>query len=330
MTWLNWRLHRTEAAIGSALFAGLLSLMLAGVRSITAAYDAARNGGCFGDTNLASAPQACQPLLDAYWMRINIWSPLTMLLFGVPIALAALLAIPTLQELERGTFRLAWTQSITRTAWAVNRGLFVIGVALLVTTIWAPAARWWYDTFHRDVPGHELNRFAQPYFDFSPPVLVAYSLFALALALALAVVLRRLASVLALTAVGFAATRYVVFDRLRPRFRSPVEQTFAANNPGIPATPSGTDWVLDHWWVTSSGKRISDASFYSELCQFQGSGSPDDFFARCIAGHGLRRVVAYQPAERFWQFQAIETAIFIGLAILLFAVAFWWLRRRIS
>jgi hypothetical protein len=330
MTWLTWRLHRTEAAIGSALLAGLLLLMLAGVRSITAAYDAARIGGCFGDTNLASTPQGCQMLLNNYWIKASTWGRLTVLLYAVPLGLTVLLAIPTLQELERGTFRLVWTQSITRTAWAINRGLFVIGVALLVAAIWAPAARWWYDAFHRDAPSHELNRFAQPYFDFSPPVLVGYSLFALALALALTVVLRRLAPVLALTAVGFVATRYVVFNRLRPRFRSPVEQTFATNNPGIPATPSGADWVLDQWWVTSSGERISDARFYSELCQFQGSGSPDDFFARCIAGHGLRRVVAYQPADRFWQFQAIETAIFIGLAILLFAVAFWWLRRRIT
>ena len=35
------------------------------------------------------------------------------------------------------------------------------------------------------------------------------------------------------------------------------------------------------------------------------------------------------PAERFWLFQGIETALFVALAVLLLA-AVYWVRRRIS
>jgi len=37
----------------------------------------------------------------------------------------------------------------------------------------------------------------------------------------------------------------------------------------------------------------------------------------------------FHPAERFWLFQGIETALFVALAVLLLA-AVYWVRRRIS
>ena len=39
--------------------------------------------------------------------------------------------------------------------------------------------------------------------------------------------------------------------------------------------------------------------------------------------------VVYHPASRFWLFQGIETALFLGLAAALLAVTVWWVTRRI-
>jgi hypothetical protein len=44
----------------------------------------------------------------------------------------------------------------------------------------------------------------------------------------------------------------------------------------------------------------------------------------------LREVLTYQPADRYWPFQAIETAIFLALALALAGSCFWCIRRRIS
>jgi len=41
-------------------------------------------------------------------------------------------------------------------------------------------------------------------------------------------------------------------------------------------------------------------------------------------------VLVYQPASRYWAFQWYEMAIFIGLAVVLGCLCFWWIRRRIS
>jgi len=38
----------------------------------------------------------------------------------------------------------------------------------------------------------------------------------------------------------------------------------------------------------------------------------------------------FHPAERFWLFQGIETALFVALAVLLLLAAVHWVRRRIS
>ena len=41
-------------------------------------------------------------------------------------------------------------------------------------------------------------------------------------------------------------------------------------------------------------------------------------------------LVTYQPASRYWLFQALETGIFVALSLLLAGFCFWWVRRRVS
>ena len=40
--------------------------------------------------------------------------------------------------------------------------------------------------------------------------------------------------------------------------------------------------------------------------------------------------MTYQPASRYWAFQWYETAIFLGLAVILAGLCFWQIRRRRS
>ena len=48
-----------------------------------------------------------------------------------------------------------------------------------------------------------------------------------------------------------------------------------------------------------------------------------------VPGGGLQTVVMYQPADRFWTFQAIESGIFVLLAVLLVGISRWLLRHRV-
>jgi len=47
-----------------------------------------------------------------------------------------------------------------------------------------------------------------------------------------------------------------------------------------------------------------------------------------VAAHGYRGYLTYQPASRFWAFQAIEAGIFMILAAALLGVTFWVVKRR--
>jgi hypothetical protein len=50
----------------------------------------------------------------------------------------------------------------------------------------------------------------------------------------------------------------------------------------------------------------------------------------CVDELRIREVVTYQPVNRYWAFQSYETAIFIGLALVLAGFCFWWVRNRLA
>ena len=52
-----------------------------------------------------------------------------------------------------------------------------------------------------------------------------------------------------------------------------------------------------------------------------------DTVLHCTHAHGWLDATTYQPADRFWLFQGIETAVFLGAAAVLLALAIWWVRR---
>jgi hypothetical protein len=62
------------------------------------------------------------------------------------------------------------------------------------------------------------------------------------------------------------------------------------------------------------------------------TGGARDAFTQCIntLSSTYHEVVTYQPANRFWTFQTIETALFVVLALALTGFCAWWVRHRIS
>jgi hypothetical protein len=81
-------------------------------------------------------------------------------------------------------------------------------------------------------------------------------------------------------------------------------------------------WVFSDNIVNASGHAVT-GNFLSRGACLQSRGS-----AACIGK--LREMLVYQPASRYWAFQWYEMAIFLGLAVILVGLCFWWIRRRIS
>jgi len=209
------------------------------------------------------------------------------------------------REIEHGTHRLVWTQGTSRLRWGVTKfGLVSIGV-LAMTAVYAGMLTWWITP----VMQTSGQRFDYIFFDIHGIVVFGYTIFALALGIFAGAVTGRLLPAMATTVVGFLATRLVVMLVARSHYL-PTETTRV--RPVGRASGVNEQWNLLHGdWIRS---RHFDVSV--DQCP---AALPD-----CV------EVLTMHPARHFWAFQAIETAIFVALAISLLLATIYWIRRRIA
>jgi hypothetical protein len=99
--------------------------------------------------------------------------------------------------------------------------------------------------------------------------------------------------------------------------------TFALETENLPGQPGA--WLLSSGAVSAAGQPVSVTP---AACTARSDSPPD--FLKCLASHGIRETVSYQPARRYWAFQWTETAIYLAVALALAGYCFWRLRRRLS
>ena len=227
----------------------------------------------------------------------------------IPGLIGVLLAAPFILELENGTYRLAWTQSITRRRWIATKLAVPIVAALLIAAALILLTTWWRAPFV-----HLNGRMETGTYDSEGTVVFGYTLFALALALAIGVIWRRAIAAVTLAFVGYFAARIFVDTWLRTRLVAPVEATWH--------TAAGQPANLDHANI------ISQTGSGPGVVVGNGSG-PLGTHVHVAVGVGPTTMHAvYQPASDFWPLQGLETALFGGVALILIAFAAWWTHQR--
>ena len=324
MTWLVWRQHRQQAlAAVVALLAVALFLVPTG-RQMRAAFDDLGLGACLRaapQTELVTADTGCLPLSEEFSGRFQSLGLVSLLLLFLPALVGLFWGAPLVaRELEHGTHRLGWTQGVTRLRWAtVKLGLVGAGVAL-VAAAYTLLVGWWIAPLN-DATGY---RFTWLFFDQQGPVLAGYALFALALGVLAGTLTGKVLPAMAVTLGGFLATRVAVALLLRPRFLPPLRRAY----PVVGATPTESnpligDWVISRGVYSAQGVKLTPGSGTQALCDQTAA-------ARCIAkyGVGAYNQDLFQPADRFWLFQGIETALFVAPAVVLVLVAVRLIRRR--
>ncbi len=122
-------------------------------------------------------------------------------------------------ELETGTFRLAWTQSVTRNRWLVVK-LAVVGLAAMATAgLLSLIVTWWASPLDR-ARADIFNTFDER--DIVP---VGFALFALMLGVAVGLIIRRTLPAMAATLAAFVAARLAVTKWVRPDLIAPLHKT---------------------------------------------------------------------------------------------------------
>ena len=316
MIWLTWRHQRTETLIAVLLLVLVAALLVPTGVHMASVYDSEGIGACLTDPGIS-----CRERIDSFAARwdglLNVAGWLNL----VPALIGALLAVPLVLEFERGTFRLAWTQSVTRDRWLAVRITLIVGAALAASVLLTLLMTWWRG------PLDEVNGRLADGFNLEGVVPSAYTLFAAALVLAFGVVLRRTAAAVGLAFVLFIAARIGIEAWARPNYAEPIRESWVGGAPGAD---------LRGAWVLSQGGELRaldglppDPAALSTCVSDAARKTLDD---ACLDRLGVVQstFATYQPADRFWLFQAIEAGIFTAAALALLAFSVWWIRRRIS
>jgi hypothetical protein len=326
MTWLVWRQHRIQLLVGAALLAAFAVLIVITGVQVADQYHTAQ-AAC-------AAGHGCQHpgglFLGSHAVGFLIISTL-----GAPALVGLFVGAPLVAaEAEAGTTQFAWMQSITRRRWLTVK----IGWMLLAAAVWGGAisalVTWW------EGPNNalQLDMFNPGRFDIMGIVPVAYSLFAVALGIAAGTLLRRTLPAIAVTLAGFIAVRALITLLLRPHYMSAVTVFYKVTS-GF--TPTGSYWQLAQGVVGPNGLPIDlntngngnpvygvPANYLPASCTqvSRGAFTPPPSCVQAVSH--FRGFLTYQPADRYWTFQGIETGIFLVLAAALIAVTAVALLRR--
>jgi hypothetical protein len=324
MTWLVWRQHRIQFYVGAALLAAFAVIIV-----ITGSQVADQ----FRSAQLACAMHEGCRHLGGLFMGSRIVGFMVIATLGAPVLVGLFWGAPLVAaEAEAGTTQFAWMQSVTRKHWLMVK----IGWMLVAAAIWGGVisvlVTWWSSPNNAE----QLNQFDPGRFDIMDLVPVAYSLFAMALGIAAGALIRRVLPAMAVTLAGFIGARVVVALWLRPHYLSPVTVFYKVTS-GF--NPPGAFWQIAQGVVGPNGQALAQPSNTPYIdgvpitalpgscaAVANGPGNPTGSCLQALSH--FRPYLTYQPADRFWTFQGIESGIFLALAFALVAVTAVVLLRR--
>jgi hypothetical protein len=328
MTWLALRQLRPQlvaALTGLALLAGYLLLLGERLRGPAVG----RLATC---TTTDSCLTAQTQLHDGYGTQVAI---LGVVVLALPALLGTFWGAPLVaREIEHGTHRLVWSQSITRAHWLAVK-LVVVTVSAVVVTGAATALTTWATSPYDRVLG---DRFAAMEFGSRNLVPWAWAAFACVAGVTVGLLLRRTLPAMAVTVLVMAALQVAMPLVVRPHLLPPTTTS-------VRFTP---DWLAHADFIGPATQDFSDAApagignyrvpgalmLSSESVLLHADGRPltngemsrcgdNAASARCLAATDLHFVVRYQPAGRYWPFQLAETALLLLASSGLAALSLW-------
>jgi hypothetical protein len=333
---MSWRQFRTQALVG-VLALGVLAAYL-----VVTGLDirGARDGYLAQCHATGDCAAALTRLVGDYRTRLLL---LAGVLGLVPVLIGMFWGAPLVaRELEAGTHRLAWNQSVTRRRWLAVRLATVVVAAMAVAACAGALLSW----AAAPVDAIAQDRFGTVNFGARALSPVGQAALAAVLGAAVGLLLRRTLPAMALTGLLVLVVLFVMPNAVRPHLMpahhvtrpmtaSAIDEAHGLGTLGSAPVVKGIE--VPGAWVTSvselrtaDGRPLDPGIFDDCLMRAPKAGATGTFgdSSACLASYDLHLDIAYQPNERFWTFQYLETALYLALAALLSALLAWRIRNR--
>jgi hypothetical protein len=365
MIWLTWRQFRAQAITAVAALAAFGILLVVTESHMSSLYNASGLTSCHGGT--------CAGLASTFLVQLSSGQGVSFLPTGANedvilyfLSVLIILVAPVItgifwgapmiaRELEAGTFRLTWNQSITRNRWLTVKLALTGLAAMVVAEAFSLLQAWWAAPIGKAIGlGGSASIFGEgrfgwfvfPSHGITP---LGYAAFTFALGVTAGLLIRRPIPAMVVTLAIFAAFQAVVPLWIRPNLfpTSQATATIAASganvsfraNPGLSLTASIVPGQPGAWIISSEGvnaagqpvRTIPAACESAVTATFQNPNlNGPSGLNTCVARQGIRVAESYQPASHYWPLQLAETGMYLALALALAWYCYWRLNRRLS
>ena len=338
MNWFVWRQHRNQFAIF-----GLILLAFTVLTVLTGNHFWHEYQHTLATCRQNPANPSCSDISGSLGQSYGVLVKVVFLTgISVPLLLGLFVGSPLFsKEYEEGTNKLVWTQTVSRRKWLTTKLIWILSFAALYGLAISLLASWWARTTN----ALDHSRFDTGQFDAGGIVPFAYSVFFTAVGFTVSAWFRKSIVALAVTLGLFIAFQASVGQLIRPHYMASVAVSAPMGPDEVDSKIPLGAWVLKDAIVDKNGKAIGDI-FPAAPPQCQqviqqsevssnggairvkatpGGGDPID---TCLNQAGFHEVATYQPSYRYWDFQRIETGIYLGMTAVAVAATYWLVLKR--
>ncbi|RAO25048.1 hypothetical protein MED15_00806 [Micromonospora noduli] len=337
MIWMTWRPFRTPALATGTLLLALLGGLALTWSEVTQLARETGYTGCQGDACRAAGEAFLQALQPGWASEFHIAA------IGALYLLPALVGIfwgaPLVaRELESGTYRMVFSQSVSRGRWllvklAAGCGAAALGAGLLslVLTEWA-----------QPIDGASADRMNPLVFAARGIVPIGYATLAFVVGVATGLLLRRTLAAMAVTLLVVISLQIAAPFVVRPWLAQPVTTVSPLQfdgDYGISMSPDTGrmtvqvqpdrrgDWIVSSTTITSTGAEFTGPADMTQ-CGPRASGGREACQS-WLGKQNLSLKVSYVPGSKFWDLQWREFGALFALTVALSLFSLWWVRRRL-
>jgi hypothetical protein len=334
MIWFTWRQFRTQTWFTIGALAALGVVLVITGRGIADAY---------ADANVAACGSDCATAINSFLHQVTtgtsgtVYDLATTILYVVPALIGSFWGAPLLaRELETGTYRLAWNQSVSRSRWLATK-LAIVGAAAAAT---AGLLSWAVTSWAHQIDQAAGDRIIPGLFAARGIVPIGYAVFAFVLGVTAGMLIRRTVPAMAATLAIYSAAVFSMQEWIRAHLRPASHATNPLDTSSLDTLNIGAGnqltvvasdnlpgaWVLSNQTITPSGQVFTGPA----NPQYCGADTAPQVCTDWVGSLGLRQDLTYHPADHFWSLQWTETGVLIAIAVLLAGFCFWWTRRRLN